>query len=87
MITVNVQSGDAADIFATLTDNNANPPTVVLSRMRLNYGSAPLPVHVQEDGTGKCDINWQTERCDDANHKNSGNEVRGDGDLFYITAG
>jgi hypothetical protein len=87
MITVKVQSGDTADIFATITDNNTNPPQVVLDRKRLNYGSAAVDVKVQEDGTNKCNVDWEAERCDDVRHKNSGNERRGDGDLFYIDAG
>lgn len=86
MITVNIQSGDAADIFVTVTDNNRAPAHKVVTNLRLNYGSAPSPIQISEDAAGRGNIDWHAVRCDDRNRTNGRNETPSDGDTIYVNA-
>ena len=66
MIQIFVENTDAAhDLFATMTDLNTSPPSVVLLNQRINRG-AQAAVNVQEDGSGNCLVNVACVSADDA---------------------
>jgi hypothetical protein len=72
MIQINVNNTDLADIFVSMTDNNTQPPRIVLTNRRLNRDSAPISVQVQEDGSGNGNVAWIAIRCDDPNRNKAG---------------
>ena len=76
MIPIFIEDDDTAhDIFATVTDLNTNPASVVLNNQRINRG-AQAAVNVQEDGNGNCLVNVHTINADDAtNTKDFANQV------------
>jgi hypothetical protein len=64
MIQIFIANTDVDDLFATATDLNTLPPTVVLNNQRINAGNN-APVNVQEDGNGRCLVTVVTARVDD----------------------
>lgn len=66
MIQIFIYNDDAAhDVFATVTDQNTQNPTVVLANQRINVRQQ-VPANVQEDGNGNCLVSIHTVSVDDA---------------------
>jgi hypothetical protein len=64
MIQVFIANSDGIhDLFATVTDENANSAPV-LNGQRINNGRQ-YPVNVQEDGNNQCLVNIHTVSADD----------------------
>lgn len=76
MIQIFVENNDGAhDLFATVTDLNTNPPSVVLNGQRINRGQR-ASVNVQEDGNGNCLVDIHTISADDSTvQKDFNNQV------------
>jgi len=65
MIQISIVNGDGShDLFATVTDLLTDPPTVPMSRKRINRGSREA-VTVEEDGDHHCLVTVQTQAADD----------------------
>ena len=76
MIQIIVANTDTThDLFATVTDLNTSPASVVLNGQRINHGTQ-TPVNVQEDGNGNCLVNIDCVNADDStNVKSFPNQV------------
>jgi hypothetical protein len=74
MIQIFVENDDGAhDLFATVTDLNTNPPSIVLNNQRINRGARAV-VSVQEDGGGNCLVSIHTVNADDASGQKDFND-------------
>ncbi|MDQ6942083.1 MAG: hypothetical protein M3169_06140 [Candidatus Eremiobacteraeota bacterium] len=72
VIQISVNNTDTDDIFVVMTDTNTSPPSVVIDNARLNQGSSPKVVSVQEDGNGQGGVTWRATRATDSTISHQG---------------
>jgi hypothetical protein len=84
MIQVFIANTDVDDLFATATDLNTLPPSVVLNSARINAGKN-VSINAQEDGNGKCLLTVVTARVDDTTRtKTFGNQSCNAGETISV---
>jgi hypothetical protein len=81
MITIQIINSDTADIYVAITDKNIGIGRSAMTSMRLHRYDK-RGIQVQEDGDGKCNINWVALSADaakvnsgDVNDKRNGDSV------------